>query len=176
MDSRTSGDEHTVSMMRTVEYTSAKGGVMCERWACSCGGWKFQKAPKHDCYHIVKVKGVLAIAAGSAITPRVVDQTTFRQYAGRIEKCEHAIRIPDNDRAYEIGVTRHGDSRQGFVLSWDSWAGGYGMVEKVGEEGARLKMEYGIAVDMKIKQDEGYEVVRENMADGRVVVTARSWS
>lgn len=44
--SKTNGQEYTVSI--------SDSGV----WACSCPRWKFSKAPKPDCKHILRVKQV----------------------------------------------------------------------------------------------------------------------
>jgi hypothetical protein len=46
-------------------------------------------------------------------------------------KCEHAIRIPGDPNAYEIGVVKNPDG-VGYSLMLDFWDGGKGMVAKAG--------------------------------------------
>lgn len=89
----------------------------------------------------------------------VMNQTTFKWYGTHVGdyalpegftkndmgKCLHAIRIPGDTRAYEIGVTNRRDGKKGYTLLWDFWAGGYGMQEKVGKEGGLMKQAYAIA-------------------------------
>jgi hypothetical protein len=48
--------------------------------------------------------------------------------------CEHAIRIPGNDRAYEIGIVTRRDGKPGYALLWDFYQGGYGLVEPVASQ------------------------------------------
>lgn len=86
-------------------------------------------------------------------------------------KCQHAIRIPGDSRAYEIGVTERRDGRPGYTLLWDFFAGGYGMEAKVGSDGDRLKQEYAAAVSAKIYRRQGYRITR-TMKEGRVILTA----
>jgi hypothetical protein len=38
-------------------------------------------------------------------------------------KCAHAIGVPNNNRAYEIGVIDKGEGKYGLV--WDFWQGGH---------------------------------------------------
>lgn len=60
-------------------------------------------------------------------------------------RCEHAIRIPGNSQAYEIGVVKNRNGQPGYTLLWDFWGGGFGMQAKVGKEGGLLKQSYSIA-------------------------------
>lgn len=56
-------------------------------------------------------------------------------------KCLHAIRVKGKEGAYEIGVVKNRNG-EGFLLVWDNWMGGYGLVEKVGQQGEILFREY----------------------------------
>src|SRR5438552_1836555 len=59
-------------------------------------------------------------------------------------KCEHAIRIPGNRSAYEIGVVKS-RTGTGYQLVWDFWQGGYGMEKMVGgKDGDKLKQQYEV--------------------------------
>lgn len=46
-------------------------------------------------------------------------------------KCDHAIGIPGNKNAYEIGVVKQGDS---YTMLWDFWNGGYGLEPVAGKD------------------------------------------
>jgi hypothetical protein len=87
-------------------------------------------------------------------------------------KCDHAIRIPGNERSYEIGVAERRDGQPGYTLLWDNWNGGYGLTDKVGQNGERLVQEYGVQVATKHVMMEGYIVSREVFADGHVILKA----
>ena len=87
-------------------------------------------------------------------------------------KCQHAIRIPGNKKAYEIGITQRRDGKPGFQLLWDFWAGGYGLREVIGEDGNRLRQAYAAAVATKAYSKLGYRVTRSTRADGRIIMEA----
>lgn len=88
-------------------------------------------------------------------------------------KCSHAIRIPGNSQAYEIGVCRN-KSGDGYSLLWDSWAGGYGMVSRVsdghGENVNKLKQAYGTQVTLNTLRRQGYRIAQSIDAQGNVVL------
>lgn len=115
----------------------------------------------------------------------VKGQTTYKWYGRHVGdyplptgfaqedlgKCDHAIRVPGNSRAYEIGVVRRRDGRPGYTLLWDFWQGGYGLEEKVGQEAGRLKQAYGIEAAKRAAQRAGHRVLGETQrADGTVVL------
>jgi hypothetical protein len=87
-------------------------------------------------------------------------------------KCEHAVRIPGNSAAYEIGVARRRDGRPGYTLLWDFWRGGFGLQDKVGDGGNKLKQSYAAAVAAKHYHKLGYRVTQTQREDGRVILTA----
>lgn len=87
--------------------------------------------------------------------------------------CEHAIRIPGDNHAYEIGLVKRRDGQTGYQLLWDYWGGGYGLVAKIGQNGERLKQEYAAAVASRTYSKLGYRVSRSVKADGRVVLEAK---
>lgn len=63
--------------------------------------------------------------------------------------CEHAIRIPNNESAYEIGIVRRRDGNPGYALLWDSWNGGYGLTDAIGKDGARLYQQYSLGMTIR---------------------------
>lgn len=78
-------------------------------------------------------------------------------------KCEHAIRIPGNKNAYEVGVARGNDGK--LHLIWDFFAGGYGLMEAIGDNAGKLRREYALQVGMKEMQRKGFRTAREVNAE-----------
>jgi hypothetical protein len=63
--------------------------------------------------------------------------------------CEHAIRIPNNPNAYEIGIVTRRDGQPGYTLLWDSWQGGYGLTDAIGKDGSRLFQQYSLGITLQ---------------------------
>jgi hypothetical protein len=82
-------------------------------------------------------------------------------------KCDHAIRIPGNPNAYEIGVVKNRNGR-GYQLLWDFWQGGYGMQAKVGKDGEKLKQQYEVQHGVRHWQRKGYRVMTTTQANGHI--------
>ena len=116
----------------------------------------------------------LAAAAKELDLELIRDQKTYKWY-GRsmgdyplpvgfkkedLGTCDHAIRIPGNDRAYEIGVCKRRDGKAGYVLQWDFFSGGYGMAEKVGGDKAQALVQgYATQVAIKTARAQGFRVI-----------------
>lgn len=104
-------------------------------------------------------------------------------------KCEHVLRVKGNGSAYEIGITRY---KQGtkktvtlangktvekdvsghYALLWDFYAGGYGLVEKVGGQNAsKLKQAYQGQIFKKKMALQGMSVNRR-VVNGKPVYEA----
>jgi hypothetical protein len=119
--------------------------------------------------HTVEIKDLLIrdLPALSRAAQRlglelVPNQTTYRWYGRSVGdhplpegftkeemgQCEHAIRIPNNPHAYEIGIVTRRDGQPGYALHWDFWNGGYGLAERIGEEGERLRQAYALEVTL----------------------------
>lgn len=89
-------------------------------------------------------------------------------------KCDHAIAIPGNSHAYEIGVVKRRDGQEGYALLFDFFAGGRGMSQKVGGNNcAKLADEYLAAVTVKSYRRAGRQVQRERTALGHIVIRGR---
>jgi len=56
-------------------------------------------------------------------------------------KCLHAISVPGNKQAYEIGVIQN-PKGDGFVLVYDFYQGGYGLEALAGKECQELTQQY----------------------------------
>lgn len=95
-------------------------------------------------------------------------------------KCQHAIRIKGTNlngsinrrEAYEIGLSARRDGKAGFIMLWDTYQGGNGLVEKVGGEKAeKLCQGYGVEVAMRIAKRQGFRVVKKEIrSDGSVAI------
>ncbi len=78
--------------------------------------------------------------------------------------CDHALSIinPESgSRAYEVGISQRRDGKPGYTLLWDFWAGGYGLKEKIGENGIELKKEYSAQVAEKHLRKQGFRPIRK---------------
>ena len=95
-------------------------------------------------------------------------------------KCEHVIRVKgphstNSQAPYEIGLVTRRDGRPGFCMMWDTWQGGYGLVEKVGgEQCDKLRQEYAIETATRIAKRQGFRVVKKSIRhDGSVVLVTQ---
>jgi len=86
-------------------------------------------------------------------------------------KCDHAIRIPGDNKAYEIGVCES-KTGSGYTLLWDFWQGGYGMQAKVGTKGEKLADAYGAKMTAAHWRQKGFRVT-ETVEENRIVVRCR---
>lgn len=88
--------------------------------------------------------------------------------ASDLGKCEHAISVPGDNSAYEIGVVSRRDGKPGYQLVWDFWGPGQKITNVMGgKSGAKLKTEYGVAVATKQARREGWRVKREVNKEGQ---------
>ena len=85
-------------------------------------------------------------------------------------KCDHALRVKGNDNAYEVGVVGKGDGT--YSLLFDHWAGGNGLMEKIGAKGSKLNQTYTfLKVETELKH-RGFKVVNlENLSNGSIKMT-----
>lgn len=114
------------------------------------------------------------------------NQKTFRWYGRHVGdyplpagftkedmgRCDHAIAIRDNDRAYEVGVCARRDGKQGYTLLWDFWAGGHGLQAAIGGNGNKLRDQYSAALATQKLRKQGFRVTRTQSADGKIVLRA----
>jgi len=79
-------------------------------------------------------------------------------------KCDHALSIPQTEdnsgRAYEVGVVEN-KTGKGYTLLWDFWQGGFGLRQKIGDNGIQLQKEYAAQVAEKHLKIQGYQVRRK---------------
>ena len=93
--------------------------------------------------------------------------------ADELGQCEHALSIPGNDQAYEIGVVRRRDQKPGWTLLWDFYAGGKGLEAVVGVGATKLKQRYAAEVATKQARRQGFRVSERVQADGKIRLTCQ---
>jgi hypothetical protein len=81
-------------------------------------------------------------------------QRTQRYYSNKTNACDHAIAIPNNSTAYEIGVVAATDGT--YTLAFDDFMGGKGMMDIVGKGCCRLKQAYTVELAKKKLKNQGY--------------------
>lgn len=91
--------------------------------------------------------------------------------------CEHAIGVPGNKQAYEIGVVKRDNK---YTLLWDFWAGGYGLQNLAGQDCSNLTEAYtqGVALKeaTKFAQAQGWSVTHElDAATNETVIRLRKY-
>lgn len=86
-------------------------------------------------------------------------------------KCQHALVVPGDSEAYEIGVVNALDGGEGYDLVFDSWGPGKVLVERAGAGLTKLAEEVGAEAAMRMMARKGYRVTRTHH-DGHVQVTA----
>ena len=92
-------------------------------------------------------------------------------------KCDHAISVPGNNQAYEIGVAQKDDH---FELRYDFYGGGFGLEKVAGSRCTNLIEAYTQGVAMKeatkFAEAEGYTLTSEWDAEtSETVITMRKY-
>lgn len=82
-------------------------------------------------------------------------------------KCAHAIGVPGNSQAYEIGVVQAKDGK--YKLVWDFWQGGFGLEKLAGPKCSHLVQSYVGHVAKKTLAQQGYAFTgTKKLKDGTV--------
>jgi hypothetical protein len=115
--------------------------------------------------------GALEEAAKSLGLEYIKGQKTFRQFAGQNGRCQHAIRVPNNSQAMEIGVSETGRPGR-FRLETDFYNRGYGLQDFVGQDAMRLKQAYTTEYTKRQWKKKGFKVKTTTDEQGYVTVTA----
>lgn len=92
-------------------------------------------------------------------------------------KCDHAIRIPGNSSAYEVGVVRLDDGS--YTLIWDFYNGGYGLIKKIGKDGEKLTVGYAKTAarneTKRMAKKFGYSWSEKQNEEGETVISMRKY-
>lgn len=95
-------------------------------------------------------------AAAQAIGMEMVEQKKYKWWgysvgdyklpegykAEDLGKCDYAIRIPNNKTAYEVGVVKSKTNPNEYELLYDFYAGGNGLMNKIGKDAQDLTQAY----------------------------------
>jgi hypothetical protein len=105
-------------------------------------------------------------------------------------KCEHAISVAGNAKAYEIGLARYPqgtvkrvkladgtevdrDVSGQWTMLFDFWSGGYGLMEKVGQNCGTLAQRYAAVVAEKQARKQGFHVQRKTLESVKIQLVCR---
>ncbi len=78
-------------------------------------------------------------------------------------KCLHAISIPGNRRAYEIGVVERRDGKGGYTLHFDFYNKGFGMEDIAGVNAVKLLNCYAAEVAKQEAMALGYMITQDEI-------------
>ena len=90
--------------------------------------------------------------------------------------CDHAIRVQGGKEGYtyEIGVCKRRDGKEGYTLLIDFFAGGHGLIEKIGgNDAAALTDWYSAEAAASLLEQEGFSCSLVKSASGEIEVEAR---
>lgn len=86
-------------------------------------------------------------------------------------KCEYAIKIPKNNHAYEVGVVPSKTTAGEYELLFDFYAGGQGLMAKIGKDASLLTQQYKIETARK-NLPVGFSIESTILPNGDVVLDA----
>lgn len=117
----------------------------------------------------VKIKDLdsLKKAAARCGLQMIEHQKSFRHYNGRVEACAHAIVVPDNLKAYQVGVIWN-EEEKSYDLATDFYAGGYGLTEKIGKDFSTLRSAYALECAKFTAQEQypGWNITEQKNENG----------
>lgn len=127
--------------------------------------------------------------SGEAVGMELVEKSTYKFYgrvmgdfplpegftAADIGKCEYALRVKGaGPETYEVGIVKRRDGMPGYSLLFDFWQGGFGLLDKIGENADKLKGEYKLQAAMKAARRQGFRTSRTvDQKTGKPMATLR---
>ena len=94
-------------------------------------------------------------------------------------KCEHAISVPGNKQAYEVGLVRDPEDSEAFFLIWDFYAGGHGLQQHLGgpKDCNKLLDQYNKEVVVATAQRNGFSIAEEvDASTGEITLTLNDYT
>lgn len=79
-------------------------------------------------------------------------------------KCLHALKVAGQPNAYEVGVVAN-PKGPGYCLIWDNWAKGHGLMQKIGQDGNKLRQNYAAMVLQKAATKAGHRTTLKQVGD-----------
>ncbi len=104
-----------------------------------------------------------------------------------MSRCEHAISPGDEKltyqegplagrtypvQPYEIGVSKRRDGKPGYILMWDDYCRGFGLMDKVGQNAQKLVQRYAVNVAKRAAAKQGYHCKEIAQKDGTIQLEA----
>lgn len=87
-------------------------------------------------------------------------------------KCSHALRVPNNNEAYEVGILDNGDGT--YKIYFDHWGPGKAVVDRIGRYGEKLKQQYVKVKAIQALQKKGFTLQsEEGLESGSLKVTLK---
>ena len=91
---------------------------------------------------------------------------------GQYGRCTHALRIPGDDTAYEVGILDNGDGT--FKIYYDHWGPGKAITDKIGQGGQKLKQQYVKVKTIEVLKRKGFQLKQEeDLASGSLKLTLK---
>jgi hypothetical protein len=84
--------------------------------------------------------------------------------------CTYAMGLPNNDKAYEVGVVERKDGK-GWDMCWDFYQKGYGLQDAIGEDGTNLKTGYTKTLTINEARKNGFRVKERRNEHNQVELT-----
>lgn len=84
--------------------------------------------------------------------------------------CDHALRIKGQPNAYEVGICKRRDGKPGYLMQFDFYAGGHGLMAAIGPAAVKISNEYSAAVAMKKLRAKGFRVSRKVTETGKIIL------
>jgi hypothetical protein len=87
-------------------------------------------------------------------------------------QCHHALRVVNDNTAYEVGIIDNGDGT--YKIYFDHWGPGKAIVDRIGRAGEKLKQQYVKAKAIQALQKKGFTLKsEENLDSGTLKVTMK---
>lgn len=80
-------------------------------------------------------------------------------------KCSHALSVPGNPNAYEVGLVKTENNKYKFVF--DFWAGGQGLCAHIGPKGEKLLQEIGTQRALNYSEKFGFKLESLTQLDSK---------
>lgn len=100
--------------------------------------------------------------------------------------CEHALSVPGDSSAYEIGVVKNKNGKPGYTLLYDFYSGGKGLMDHIGQHAeipaanrtreriaGVVQQYYALCAAKRQAQARGYQCTEKKSQDGTIKLYAK---
>lgn len=113
--------------------------------------------------HVTTMPGLVitsipdATTAASMLGCELIAANRFTYYAGMTEACDYKIKVPGSK--FEVGLRKQPDGS--YSVLWDSWGqDGRRLIEVLGQNFSKLKVEYTCSASARMLARQGYSAKR----------------